>query len=64
MWKVVLTLLSVTMAVSTVRAQGQDNIQWAERLFVGYEEKGPKVLTKRFRHRSPWRSATGIVQDA
>ena len=48
MWKVVLTLLSVAVAVAPARAQGQDNVQWAEKLVDGYEKKGPTVLTKDF----------------
>ena len=48
MWKVVLTLLSVAVAFAPGRAQGQDNVQWAEKLFDGFETKGPSVLTKDF----------------
>jgi hypothetical protein len=48
MRKVVLTLLSVALAFSPVRAQGQDNVHWAEKLFDGFEQKGPTVLTKDF----------------
>jgi hypothetical protein len=48
MWKVVLTLLSVCLAASAARAQVQGNGQWADKLFVGYEKEGVKVLTKDF----------------
>ena len=48
MWKVVLTLLIVAVAFAPVHAQGQDNVQWAEKLFNGYEKEGPKILTKDF----------------
>ena len=49
MWKAVLTLLiSTTLAVSAVRAQGQDPTHWVEKLVVGYEKEGPSVLTKDF----------------
>ncbi|HEV8060923.1 MAG TPA: DUF1573 domain-containing protein [Gemmataceae bacterium] len=48
MRKVVLTLLSMTLVAGAVRAQGQDPSHWAEKLVVGYETEGPKVLTKDF----------------
>jgi hypothetical protein len=48
MWKAVLTLLSVTLAASAAQAQVQSGGQWADKLFVGYEADGVKVLTKDF----------------
>lgn len=48
MWKAVLTLLSVGLVASAARAQVQGNGQWADKLFVGYETEGIKVLTKDF----------------
>jgi len=48
MWKAVLTLLSVCLAATAVQAQVQNNGQWADKLFVGYETEGVKVLTKDF----------------
>ena len=48
MWKVVLTLLSICLVASAAHAQVQSSGQWGDKLFVGYEKDGAKVLTKDF----------------
>jgi hypothetical protein len=48
MWKAVLSLLCVCLAASAAQAQVQGNGQWADKLFVGYDTDGVKVLSKDF----------------